>query len=83
MEMTFERRRQDMELRMQEAQLEQELRWMEQNPGKMPPMSLSEPLSVDTVNFNPEKTDKVLELGVSFDDKAPERGPDGKFKKKE
>ena len=29
MEETFERRRQDMELRMQEAQLEAELRWMD------------------------------------------------------
>ena len=85
MEMTFERRRQDMELRMQEAQLEQELRWMEQNPGKMPPMTLSDPISLDTGNFNPEKGDKTLELGVSFDDSETtrERGPDGKFKKKE
>ncbi len=85
MEMTFERRRQDMELRMQEAQLEQELRWMEQNPGKMPPMNLSDPISVDTTNFNPEASDKSLELGVSFDngDNDIPRGPDGKFKRKE
>tara|TARA_Y100000004_G_scaffold180797_1_gene225788 strand:- start:2570 stop:3106 length:537 start_codon:yes stop_codon:yes gene_type:complete len=85
MEMTFERRRQDMELRMQEAQLEQELRWMENNPGKMPPMSLSDPISLDTGNFNPEKGDKTLSLGVSFDEEKPvvNRGADGKFKKKE
>ena len=85
MEMTFERRRQDMELRMQEAQLEQELRWMENNPGKIPPMSLSDPISLDTGNFNPEKGDKSLSLGVSFDDEksSKSRGPDGKFKKKE
>ena len=37
MQSTFDNRRAEMELRMQEAQLEAELRWMESNPGKMPP----------------------------------------------
>lgn len=37
MQLSFDNRRNDMEMRMQEAQLEQELRWMETNPGKMPP----------------------------------------------
>tara|TARA_R100001377_G_scaffold78112_1_gene55701 strand:- start:880 stop:1410 length:531 start_codon:yes stop_codon:yes gene_type:complete len=37
MQSQFDNRRSDMEMRMQEAQLEQELRWMELNPGKMPP----------------------------------------------
>ena len=37
MQSQFDNRRTDMEMRMQEAQLEQELRWMETNPGKMPP----------------------------------------------
>ncbi len=37
MQLSFDNRRNDMEMRMQEAQLEQELRWMEMNPGKMPP----------------------------------------------
>lgn len=37
MQQQFDNRRADMEMRMQEAQLERELRWMEQNPGKMPP----------------------------------------------
>lgn len=37
MQSSFDNRRNDMEMRMQEAQLEQELRWMETNPGKMPP----------------------------------------------
>ena len=37
MQLSFDNLRNDMEMRMQEAQLEQELRWMEQNPGKMPP----------------------------------------------
>lgn len=37
MQQQFDNRRADMEMRMQEAQLERELRWMENNPGKMPP----------------------------------------------
>ena len=37
MQQQFDNRRSEMEMRMQEAQLERELRWMEQNPGKMPP----------------------------------------------
>ena len=37
MQNTFDNRRAEMEIRMQEAQLEAELRWMEQNPGQMPP----------------------------------------------
>ena len=37
MQNTFDNRRAEMEIRMQEAQLEAELRWMEANPGKMPP----------------------------------------------
>ena len=36
MESTFDNRRQDMEMRMQEAQLEAELVWLEKNPGKTP-----------------------------------------------
>ena len=34
---SYDQRRADMELRMQEMQLEKELLWMQQNPGKMPP----------------------------------------------
>ncbi len=37
MQQNFDHRRAEMEIRMQEAQLERELRWMEANPGKMPP----------------------------------------------
>ena len=37
MQYQFDNRRAEMELRMQEAQLEAELNWMEKNPGKMPP----------------------------------------------
>ncbi|MAK37972.1 MAG: hypothetical protein CMC15_17565 [Flavobacteriaceae bacterium] len=37
MQNEFDNRRTEMELRMQEAQMEAELRWMEENPGQMPP----------------------------------------------
>ena len=37
MQNEFDNRRSEMELRMQEAQMEAELRWMEANPGQMPP----------------------------------------------
>lgn len=36
MQVTFDQRRSEMELRKAEAELEKELRWMEQNPGKVP-----------------------------------------------
>tara|TARA_R100001163_G_scaffold25194_2_gene20764 strand:- start:29148 stop:29840 length:693 start_codon:yes stop_codon:yes gene_type:complete len=38
---SYDQRRADMELRMQEMQLEKELIWMQQNPGKMPPSMMS------------------------------------------
>jgi len=59
MQLSFDNRRNEMEMRMQEAQLEQELRWMEQNPGKMPPSwgvpggSQSIISQYDTEQFNP------------------------------
>ena len=34
---TFDQRRVDLEMRRAEAELEKELRWMEQNPGAVPP----------------------------------------------
>ena len=37
MQQSFDHRRAEMEIRLQEAQLERQLRWMEANPGKMPP----------------------------------------------
>ena len=58
---------------------------MEKNPGKIPPMTLSDPISLDTGNFNPDKGESSLSLGVSFDkeEASVNRGADGKFKKKE
>lgn len=96
MEQTFERRRQDMELRMQEGQLENELRWMESNPGKMPPswgvpggssslVTQSDTAKVfenGTSEFIPASGDS-LSLGVSFDEDNVKRSSDGKFSKKE
>lgn len=92
METTFDARRQDMEMRMQEAQLEAELNWMEANPGKTPPwvearMYGSGP---GTMDFAPElQGDSApLSLGVDFGaekKKASSRKRDsgGKFAKKE
>jgi len=36
-QMTFDQRRSELEMRMQEAQLENELRWMSENPDKVSP----------------------------------------------
>jgi hypothetical protein len=77
MQNTFDNRRSDMEMRMQEAQLEAEIRWMEQNPGKMPPSwgvpggSPSMITSYDTTAFNPgipshdAKVEQPINLGVN------------------
>lgn len=92
MQSTFDNRRAEMELRMQEAQLEAELRWMEQNPGKMPPMYQGQVFEESTADFNPEPSheasvDEPLGLGVTFGDEKKEkpkreRNPDGTFKNK-
>jgi len=90
MEVNFDSRRQDMEMRMQEAQLEAELKWMEDNPGKTPPwvqQRMTQPPS-NYSDFIPntsieEKT--PINLGLDFNEDKPKRvrGSDGKFKKKE
>ena len=90
METTFDRRRQDMEMRMQEMQLENELRWMESNPGKMPTWAS---LENQEKIFNPKPPShnaagqESINLGLSFEEEEEEekdkkRGTDGKFKKK-
>ena len=90
MEVNFDSRRQDMEMRMQEAQLETELAWMENNPGKTPPWVEARMYggSMDTGDFIPElSAEKApLSLGLDFsekEEKKKSRGADGKFKKKE
>tara|TARA_R110000765_G_scaffold283501_1_gene380476 strand:+ start:41 stop:577 length:537 start_codon:yes stop_codon:yes gene_type:complete len=85
MEEQFDRRRQEMELRMQEAQLNSELEWMEGNPGKMPASFTASTFPSSTANFVPavNESKDPLKLGVSFDEEETVRGSDGKFKKKE
>ena len=77
----FDNRRADMELRMQEAQLERELRWMEENPGKMPPSwgvqggspSLVSQYDDNQLNVYPPKheaiVDKPINLGIKEEEK--------------
>ena len=92
METNFDRRRQDMELRMQESQLEVELQWMENNPGKTPPwieqrMSSGNPQSSSFIPETPKHVageEHPLKLGISFEEgESSTRDSDGKFKKKE
>jgi hypothetical protein len=94
METTFDRRRQDMEMRMQEAQLETELQWMEQNPGKTPPWVEARMYGSGsgTTDFSPsipshlgDGHEKPLSLGLDFnqENNKQTRGADGKFAKKE
>ena len=89
MEFTFDRRRQDMEIRMQEAQLEAELNWMEEHPGETPPWIEARMYgdSFDASDFHPKSAieDKApINLGLNFEEKPKRvRGSDGKFKKKE
>ena len=90
MEFTFDNRRQDMEMRMQEAQLESELEWMEKNPGETPPwirQRMVEPVN-NSYDFVPEIKGETapLSLGLNFeteDKSKKERDPSGKFAKKE
>jgi hypothetical protein len=77
----FDNRRADMELRMQEAQLEAEIRWMEENPGKMPPSwgvqggspSLVSQYDDNQLNKYPPKheaiVDKPINLGIKEEEK--------------
>ena len=74
-----------MEMRMQEAQLERELRWMEANPGKMPPSwgvpggSQSIISQYDSGQFNPGipnhevEVDQPINLGIKEDDEKEEK----------
>jgi hypothetical protein len=93
MQRVFDTRREDLELRMQEIQLESELKWMEQNPGRPPTWAAIE--NEDKL-FNPKTPQhealkqSTINLGVSFDeseseseDEAKTRNNNGTFKKKE
>ena len=92
MEVNFDSRRQDMEMRMQEAQLESELDWMEHNPGKTPPW-VEQRLNSQATGYSDfvpkvpiNDNNQPLSLGLDFEEeelKGRVRGTDGKFKKKE
>ena len=74
-QITFDQRRAELEMRMQEAQLENELRWMAENPDKVSPSFNSggfSGLSTDFHNsFNPgipshqASQEQPLELGLN------------------
>jgi hypothetical protein len=89
MQNTFDARRSEMEMSMQEKQLEMELQWMEKNPGQMPPTWNRQPaavLSDATESFNPgtvpkheAELSKPINLGVSNGTKS-DGTPDKRFK---
>ena len=82
-----------MELRMQEAQLEAEIRWMEKNPGRMPPSwgvsggseSLIEQYENQLITNPPKhnaEIDHPINLGVSEETPTKKDGtPDKRYKK--
>lgn len=94
MQSEFDNRRSEMELRMQEGQMEAELRWMEANPGKMPPswgIKEGQPqfaTQYDTM-FNPGVPMHVAEipqpinLGAGEEAKKADGTPDKRYKKKD
>jgi len=84
MHATFDQRRVDLEMRRAEAELEKELRWMEQNPGAVPPQYIrgQNLVSADLHNtFNPgmpvheADTETPLNLGI-IDGRAPPVPPE-------
>tara|TARA_R100001510_G_scaffold57444_1_gene65542 strand:- start:2074 stop:2643 length:570 start_codon:yes stop_codon:yes gene_type:complete len=82
MEFTFDQRRQDMEMRMQEAQLEAELNWMQKHPGQTPPWIEARMYSgsTSTADFIPTdiKPKEALSLGLDFSEEiAPKLKQDG------
>jgi hypothetical protein len=97
MQQNFDSRRTDMEMRIQEAQLERELRWMEANPGQMPPswgvpggsqsiVSKYEDSHFDTsrIPTHEAKIQQPLTLGVEGETPLKSDGtPDKRYQKKE
>ena len=82
----FDRRREDLELRRMEMEMDSELRFMEQNPGVVRnPYGVVED-SFEELHGTPKHSSQrqqALELGPSKTKKSPARGPDGKFASKE
>ena len=84
MQSQFDNRRAEMEIRMQEAQLEAELRWMEQNPGKIPPSwgvpggspSLVDQYENKLIQHPPQhnaEIDQPINLGVSEEEEEKKK----------
>ena len=80
MHASFDQRRVDLEMRRAEAELEKELRWMEQNPGAVPPQYIrgQNLVGADLHNtFNPgvpiheAETETPLNLGIINDGNPP------------
>lgn len=98
MQHSFDQRRAEMELRMQEAQLEKELRWMEANPGQMPPSWGVQGGSPSLVgSYDQQRADNMripthaahspapLSLGVGDEEEIPRKKdgtPDKRYSKK-
>lgn len=90
MQNTFDVRRSEIEMTMQEKQLEIELKWMETNPGQAPPTwnhGSSAVLSEETEDFNPgvpqhtANISQPINLGVGDNEKSKSDGsPDKRFK---
>jgi len=78
MQHMFDQRREDLELRMQESQLDNELRWMEANPGQMPPVGGVVPNGPYSSPEHSADIKAPLELGAKKDE--GKRNPDGTFK---
>jgi|TARA_R110000824_G_scaffold87524_1_gene215747 hypothetical protein len=94
MQNEFDNRRSEMELRMQEGQMEAELRWMEANPGKMPPswgIQGGQPLFASQFEskFNPgvpmhvAEIQQPINLGAGDEKNKSDGTPDKRYKKKE
>ena len=85
MQLSFDNRRNEMEMRIQEAQFEKELRWMEMNPGKMPPSwgvpggSQSLVSQYDSEQFNPgipnheAEVKQPINLGIKEEEKEEKK----------
>ena len=58
---SYDQRRADMELRMQEMQLEKELMWMQNNPGQVPPSQMS---GIVTTTTSQPASDGSLSMGL-------------------
>jgi len=81
MQQNFDQRRADMEMKVQEAQLERDLRFMESNPGQMPPSSfMGNPQATyfdgSMIPAHEAKIKQPLSLGVQDEEQKPSKKRD-------